>query len=198
MKRAHIITFSRNRLFFFYTINTHFTISPLGFSKNACALSLIHSYLHLFVIKVANGTSLGQAALSFFDTCFLSTLRANTLNLEASCHSITKELDCWENFKPPELAMAFIQPHTFIYPHTTAGRSDRAPPANKNRSWMFNYFGITWLVCLCLYGVMNAATEQIMWACFPTYSESASVHHVATATGTGPPGCGGSVSMWNA
>jgi len=47
----------------------------------------IDPYLHLSVTKVANATSLGQAALSFFGTCFFNTLRANTLNLEASCHS---------------------------------------------------------------------------------------------------------------
>lgn len=109
--------FSLNRLFFFYTINTHFTICPLGFSKNACAQSLDHSYLHIFVIKVANGTSLGQAALSFFDTCFSSTLRANTLNLEASCYSISKELDCWENFKPPGPAMAGALLKRLLYSH---------------------------------------------------------------------------------
>lgn len=117
--------------------------------------------------KVAKGTALDQAAFSFFDTCFSSTLRANTFNLEASCHSRSKELDRWENFKPPGPAMAdalLKAFHTAVHFYIQRD-TDGAPLEKKNTPWVFYWFGISRFICL--YGVMNEATEQIMWACFP-------------------------------
>lgn len=117
--------------------------------------------------KVAKGNSLDWAVFSFFDTCFSSTLRANTLNLEASCHSRSKELDRWENFKPPGPAMAgaiLKAFHTAVHCYIQRDR-DWAPLEKENTPWMFYLFGISRFICL--YGVMNEATEQIMWACFP-------------------------------
>lgn len=162
----------------------HFSLYRLFFSKPLPrilpsalrAFLCMDPYLHLSVTEVANATSLGQAALSFFDTCFSSTLRANTLNLEASCQSRSKELDCWENFKPPGPAMAGTFFKRLLYSnailYTLTPQRDGVTQHLRWTKTDLGCFTNSELTDSFAYMVWWMWWKQKMWACFPTYSES--------------------------